>query len=875
MNRLNQNIKLTVLLFIGFLLATTKVNAFDVEAYKQFLKSNENLTADELLSQYPADRFFEKARPVDFDSALNSALIDSHYTLTRAEKSLLKKHGFVVTERLSYPSFGAALAEIYHKDLPVYVSTDALLHALHMSYDAILMNVERSLLIPKLLELLKTLHTQVPTLAARYASEPRLLPMLKDLDVYLTVPLTLLGQRISPVYPENQEVVDALLAAIQAEQPEFFELFSSTPREIDFSQFRPRGHYTQTFGFPGPSLRQYFQSMMWLGRTELYLSAPKQHNPDLQQKEEDIQRQTILATLVAEAALAGAVFPLIQEIDDTSRFMVGESDNVTLFHILDLMDEVDLKDASELLDVQVWKDFQATLLTKEYAPQRILSQLLLSHPMNPEQIEPASAFLLLGQRFVIDSFVTGNVVYDKIIFNGRKVERMLPSTLDVLFALGNDAAAQLLAPELQQYHYAPNLASLRYLIDTYQLETWDDSLYSGWLNTIRTLNPPLEREIYPSFMQTAAWWQQKMNTQLAAWAQLRHDNLLYVKQSYTPQTVCSFPESFVEPVPEFYEALKRLALNAVRHFRTVTFEAVWGRNSIVDYFEHMSEVADILAEIARKELDGTPLNPDEKEFLEQMLYDTGGGSGPRYNGWYPRLFITGEVDGLMKEDRVVADIHTAPELGIGYVLHAGTGPINLAVVVCDMNPDQPHAFIGPVMSYYERITVGFKRLTDEEWQTEYATTPSYRPPFVNFYLANESGEARDEGISLFTRTGSPPADVQPRGKLLIPLGQIKQTALYQNFPNPFNPETWVPYQLATDANVKITIYNAQGQLIRTLDIGHQGSGAYLTRDKAVYWDGRNEQGEAVSSGVYFVKLHAKQRDGAIDFTTARKMVIVK
>jgi hypothetical protein len=203
-------------------------------------------------------------------------------------------------------------------------------------------------------------------------------------------------------------------------------------------------------------------------------------------------------------------------------------------------------------------------------------------------------------------------------------------------------------------------------------------------------------------------------------------------------------------------------------------------------------------------------------------------------------------------------------------MHAGTGPINLAVLVCDIHSDQPLAFIGPVMSYYERITVNFKRLTDEEWQIEYATTPSYRPAFVNLYLADKDGnKARGESISLFTRTDTPPADVQPRGKLILPLGQIKQNALFQNYPNPSNPETWIPYNLATDAIVTITIYNAQGQQIRALTIGAQPAGLYLTKDKAVYWDGRNDEGELAASGVYFYQLQVG------DFSAIKKMIILK
>ena len=95
------------------------------------------------------------------------------------------------------------------------------------------------------------------------------------------------------------------------------------------------------------------------------------------------------------------------------------------------------------------------------------------------------------------------------------------------------------------------------------------------------------------------------------------------------------------------------------------------------------------------------------------------------------------------------------------------------------------------------------------------------------------------------------------------------TALFQNFPNPFNPDSWLPYQIARDAPVTIGIYNAKGQLVRTLDLGNQKAGVYATKDKAAYWDGRDNAGEKVASGVYFYTLRAG------DFTTTRRMVILK
>ncbi|MFQ6040114.1 MAG: FlgD immunoglobulin-like domain containing protein [Candidatus Poribacteria bacterium] len=95
------------------------------------------------------------------------------------------------------------------------------------------------------------------------------------------------------------------------------------------------------------------------------------------------------------------------------------------------------------------------------------------------------------------------------------------------------------------------------------------------------------------------------------------------------------------------------------------------------------------------------------------------------------------------------------------------------------------------------------------------------------------------------------------------------TQLLQNTPNPFNPDTWIPYRLASDAPVTISIYNQNGQLIRTLNLGNQKAGNYLTKGRAAYWDGKNSSGDKVASGVYFYTLKAG------DFKTTRKMAIVK
>ena len=102
------------------------------------------------------------------------------------------------------------------------------------------------------------------------------------------------------------------------------------------------------------------------------------------------------------------------------------------------------------------------------------------------------------------------------------------------------------------------------------------------------------------------------------------------------------------------------------------------------------------------------------------------------------------------------------------------------------------------------------------------------------------------------------------------------TNLLQNYPNPFNPETWLPYQLAQDALVTIHIYNSKGQLIRLLRLGTKQSGNYMTKERAAYWDGRDNLGQRVASGVYFYTLHVEYPRGEIERCMGtRRMVILK
>jgi len=106
-------------------------------------------------------------------------------------------------------------------------------------------------------------------------------------------------------------------------------------------------------------------------------------------------------------------------------------------------------------------------------------------------------------------------------------------------------------------------------------------------------------------------------------------------------------------------------------------------------------------------------------------------------------------------------------------------------------------------------------------------------------------------------------------KAILPERLPTQTQLLANYPNPFNPETWIPFKLAQDAEVRLTIYDVAGQQVRKIDLGHQLAGNYVESSKAIYWDGKTETGEAVSSGTYFYQIQAG------GYMETRKMVILK
>jgi len=497
-----------------------------------------------------------------------------------------------------------------------------------------------------------------------------------------------------------------------------------------------------------------------------------------------------------------------------------------------------ITELSVLVDTNYFKIYQDSLAKQSFAPQRILSQVLIHNPESEDEIKPASAFLLFGQRFVIDSYVAGSVVYDKV-----KKTRMLPSTLDILYALGNDASAQLLVDGLEKYEYAPNLAGVRYLVDEYDSEFWNSTIYNGWLNSIRELNPPLNRSIYPPFMQTAAWWQQKMNSQLGSWTELRHDNVLYAKQSYSGGITCFYPYVYVEPVPEFFGAMKDLALNFKDKMNKLRFSTPY----MDYYFTNFSGITDTLQTIAKKEIDGIVLSDSEIKFMKRTLTNPQMGCGSiSYDGWYPKLFYSD-----FEADYLAVDYHTSPtdEYGtmVGWVAHSGTGKIDLAIMNTKLVSGENVAFVGPEYSYHEYVTTNFFRLTDHEWEEKYLKL-STRPEWTKIYLADYNGNMQESTLRLITEVKN------DNGNPQIPTTHL----IAQNYPNPFNPSTIISFVIPSNLsnnNTKLTIFNIRGEVVKVLVNEVLSAGNYL-----VEWNGTDSSNSSVTSGIYIYEIKIAEQN---------------
>jgi hypothetical protein len=690
--------------------------------------------------------------------------------LTGAELDLFLKHGFVVQDGRAKAGWSLTFAAVYHSilsaDLPVFLSADAMLHAWHFSYQRLLEEAEETQLSPALQNLLGAMQSQLLGVSALLSNGP-LAASVRDAEYLLGVASRLLNS--SSGFGDDFDLSRTLRAIESLQFESAFPMFG-TVRAVDFSQFKVRGHYEKS-----DYLARYFRAMMWLARADLRIFT----QPGDPQSLRELGTALVLGQLLQNSGRTESW----RQLDALIGFLVGRADAMDFPQLERLMAAAGVRSLGDIATLDHLAEIQARLREGGYGTQWYAGDVYGS-PFGPEQTQLPRVFALIAQRFVADGWALAQVTFDRVLWNEeipgvtwfQKVLRRHPSALDVAYStFGNRPVGELIAERMLDraaaagfrdgYPYAHNLTALAATFDRLDATAWEDSLYARWLAALRLLSLPTTGPEYPEAMRTKAWVWRTLNTQLASYTELKHDTVLYAKQPYAGNILCEYPTGFVEPVPEFWRAMQRMAEAAAAGFGAVpaggsiTFKPdgwtpirvnLAQRQSAriafcLNFAAHMEK----LAVLSEKELRQQPFTGTEIAFIRGLMnnWEQAYG-GATFDGWYPGLFYedyqqesepVANANGSNQSDPLITDIHTATPDQVdprGGVLHEATGGVDVLLIAVDNGPDRM-VYAGPVLSHYEFIQPGpqMRRLSDTEWSNRLSSQPPARPAWTRSYMA--------------------------------------------------------------------------------------------------------------------------------------------
>jgi len=460
-------------------------------------------------------------------------------------------------------------------------------------------------------------------------------------------------------------------------------------------------------------------------------------------------------------------------IDRALEFLVGKSDDLTVSEVQPVLAQAlgTGGDLRLLAQVQAMQKTQAAL--RRLRPPRILSTVMSKREdqSTGEAVkEQTQALRLLGQRYAADSEMLGRLVYGHVTLDpghplfqqlhlqcesiperkqhelcdwavgkerSQDACRLMPTSLDVAALLGSELANGYVAPARRYCGYTEQQRQLA--------SQWSgdasrapDTLYLAWLQALGPLLRPASRG-YPTWMRGKPYDKKALRTALASWSELRHDTILYVKQSYTSKLVRISlgrsrprpPEAYgiVEPQPELYARLKRLSVQT----RLVLGSLKLLPGAVLQSLQEVEGVFDRLISITRKQLEGKDLSRDDERYiksfggrLQRLLSQLTVATTPptRYEKIegrpedYPqRRVVEGQEDAF--KTTLVADVHS--EVNSGRALEEAVGPIEWLIVINPTADGQLSVAVGPVFSYYEFTRPLSDRMTDEEWRERLKT----------------------------------------------------------------------------------------------------------------------------------------------------------
>lgn len=612
--------------------------------------------------------------------------------------------------------------DLYSGGVEPVITTDLVLHTMHLLFDYTLRAVELEKMFASAEELTQLLIGASDKQSA--ATDGVIREAHRRNVAFLAVALRCLRPDAKiPDYAEAAVKKD--LEYIEAHKQ--FEISEALPHKEDFSQYVPRGHYTRNESF-----QRYFKAMMWYGRRMFRV---EEGDPDGSGMPRDpwsvdhARMETRQALLLAGLlhSVRGAL-DRWKQIDDLINVFVGEAEDLTAHDYVALANEVygKMPADKDLLDDPTLDRFIA-------AAEKRSKPRIDSSGMRRE------GFQLIPQRSVPDSIITQELVFvptnpdrqfkytgsEPLPFTAKETQqgivRCFPRGLDVMSAFGSDLAREILKSERDDQFegYDKHLAALRAEFEP-KLASKEErrAVYWDWLATVQ----PLLRDApegAPAFMREKAWKRKMLVTSLASWAELRHDTILYVKQSYTGAGKGMPPKpefAYVEPYPEVY-ARAGATIARLRKLLEARGAAIPDFAAKYEAFE--AELA-LLEKAARKELKGEALTKEE----HQKLIGTPGrlrAIAKLSEAWAKKIASTADASMAL-----VADVHTdnnAP----AEVLEEGVGLPSYIRMTVTVNGEK-RTFTGGVFTYYEFRWPKSDRLTDEKWQEMLEKGKAPKPP---------------------------------------------------------------------------------------------------------------------------------------------------
>ncbi len=600
---------------------------------------------------------------------------------------LLVKNNFVVN-----PTKQEQLFYIYedneYKDIPSFITTDSILQVYHIFYDYTLRTLENDKLIGLIEETTAEMLKNSISIYNELENKEMKKIQLKNIAFFATAQIALENEIPSGVPEEAKKIAEVELEKIKAHSG--FEKSILFPYDLDYSQYTIRGHYTRSKDF-----ERYFRAMMWYGQAPFPLY--------FEEGDKDIEvrniEQTLQALLITYSLYEDKeTYNKWENIYEPTNFFVGNSDDLSIYQYGELLFKVYGKnpDLNKLNDEKKLNEF--------YKEADKLPEPRIKAKYSTVNTPVGKQFRFIGQRYVLDAEIIQELV--------QPIVRPIPSGLDVMGVLGSERAKeiQLSKEENQGWEdYPIKIEELKNKFEKIPEKQWMGNMYQGWLWTLKGFLKPFG-EGYPSFMTNEAWVDTDLNTALGSWSELKHDTILYGKQSGAEMGGEGFKEvvGYVEPNIEVYEKLLWLTKFSRKNLsaRGLTIEGI---DMKMEEFEKLLE---FLINCSIKELRNEELTTEEYEYIQ--IY---GGVLERltasFAGDYLRWFeITSETD---KNMAVIADFHTiAPnQFSKGGYMEAGVGPAYEIYVVVPIR-GKLYLTRGAVFSYHEFIST--ERLTDEKWQ---------------------------------------------------------------------------------------------------------------------------------------------------------------